>query len=115
MTSRPAAYAVELVMGANGADTDTFTVPNNMVFEVMELQHKKTGAVYLDEISDPRAGSRINKSFPVELIAGDGARRVVLPESWVIEGGTTVTVKSTDKSGAGNTLNLLFLGVERFV
>lgn len=112
---RPGFYSVELSMSANGSDTDTFAVPSDFEFEVQELQHKKTGACHLDEISDKTGGNRIDKAFPVELIAGDGARRVILPTPWVIPPNTTVTVKATDKSAAANTLNLVFLGVERRV
>lgn len=112
---RPGFYSVELSMAANSSDTDTFSIPSDVEFEVQELQHKKTGACHLDEISDKLGGNRIDKSFPVELIAGDGTRRVVFPGKWVIPPNTTVTVKATDKTGATNVLNLVFLGVERRV
>ncbi|MCI0596993.1 MAG: hypothetical protein L0Z48_10710 [candidate division Zixibacteria bacterium] len=112
---RPGFYSVELSMSANGSDTDTFAVPSDIEFEVVELQHKKTGACHLDEISDKLGGNRIDKSFPVELIAGDGARRVVFPGEWRIPPNTTVTVRATDKSAAANTLNLVFLGIEHRV
>jgi Mrp family chromosome partitioning ATPase len=116
-TERPAAYAVALSMSANGSDTDTFSVPVGEEFELLELVHKKTGACDLDEVKAPTE-NMLNQGFPVELMAGDAVRRLPLPSrgsGWIIKGGTTVTVKATDRSGAANVLDLVFLGVQRLV
>jgi hypothetical protein len=109
---RPAVYAVSLVMGANGSQTDTFSVPAGEDFYVSELTHKKTGACDIDKIEAPTENV-VNEGVPVELLAGDAVRRLPLAGFLFVAGGSTVTVKATDRSGAGNTLNLVFLGVLR--
>jgi len=112
MALKPKVYFLEYVLAANQVLTKTFSISNDYDWTMMMMTHAKTADA---EIQNLKVADEDMLEVPtrIDLICGNTARLLPLPQPLFVPRKSTVTCKVADKSGAGNTVVVAFIGVKK--
>ncbi len=117
MADRSYMLILQLVLAANGTGTLQFPMPQGEFLELDQMVFSSTGAFAITDIRDSSGNHFTNASVAVALpstVLASGANNNNALKDFFknifIDGGNILYVDVKDTSGAGNTVNLAFMG-----